>query len=492
MSITDAVKNFLSDNPEALDLPTKEIVDKILTLPGMKKSRRESVSRSIRKVRKKILETPIAKPEKPTGAQVSESDYQYRYKASSDTYDIHAGQWKFTEVPANVVQDWVQWYVDSGGRMTQNQVVRESSSTHNFTITKDQFRHILTALEVTKGSLPLAPHNIKENVDESVSIIREAQEAAIEAKLRARDAEHWRRKYEAVRKDRYYVERLGDRIAEHVRAGSPMSVPALSFDKKLQPYAAILFLSDWHVGQCFDFVLGKYNKDVFQDRLQQLVQECHDFFKAYSRPVDHLHIVVGGDMVDGVLPMRDQHNLQQDVWEGEQVDVASQALAWLIESTWKRVGAPCTVWSVGGNHDRAGGSRDSDPNRIVAQWLTQLTRARLPKEIEWNHSTEVVHTWKIYDTLVLLTHGDFSPKDPRKIVHPFRRPDVKNYLVLSAHLHAPELKEDSDVIWIRGGSMVGADPYGSARFGAAARPAQLMIEVRKDTGPRPATMIPLL
>jgi len=475
MNIRDAVRKYLSQNPSE-GKTTAEIIKDLASKRQFKGAKHETLRRSVQIVRNEAQAGG-------SGVRTATSDHWWKFDENTQKYDIQAGPFRFQDVPAAVVQDWVSWYTTGGSNMTQAEVSRQSFAVHSRPLTKKQFQNLVKALDINKGSLPLAPHLVSEDAEAALSMVREAQEAAIEMKMRARDARYWRKAYEELVRDRNFIERLGDRIAGEVAAGSPVSAPAVSYNHDLSSYQAVLFLSDWHVGQAFDTPVGRYDKEVFQDRLHHLLQECSDWLRAYKRPLDHLHIALGGDMVDGVLPMRPQHSLQQDLHEGEQVQRASDALEVLIKSLWQRAGAPCTVWSVGGNHDRAGGARTYDPNRTVAQWLTQVTRAKLPREITWNHTSEGVNAWRVYDTMVLLTHGDNTPKDPRDMVHPYRRSDVRNYLVLTGHLHSGA-NEDGDITWVRCGSMVGYDPYAASRFGAASRPSQVLVEVRREGGPR--------
>jgi hypothetical protein len=366
MTVRGTVDQFLKQNPSLLEKPTKEVVGFLMEQPELKSANPNTVRRSFHLLKEKH------KPRK--------QEFWAEYNKKLGTYTIRAGKWLLRGVPAEEVQSWTSWYSDQGGHLTQSQIARESFKVYGRKLTAKRVGAILRALRVTKTSPPVAPHLAQQGAtEETIQTVREAQEAAIEAKLRARDASHWRKQYETLRRRYWDVETLGDKITSSVQP-SARSYPALDFDRTLNPHSPILFLCDWHVGQRFETPSGKFDKEVFRNRLHKLSGECHDWLRAYQRPLESLHIAVGGDIVDGVLPMRPQHNLDQDLHEGDQVEEASQGLAWLIESLQKRAEVPCFVWSVGGNHDRAGGDRGHDPNRIVflgrtytATWYFQHT-----------------------------------------------------------------------------------------------------------------------
>jgi hypothetical protein len=482
MSIRGAVLEILKQNPEMQRQSAKEATDFLMSFPELRSARRKTVKRSLYMARKQLAMSSNA-PSHPGDA--------WDYDPDAETYTLHTREGTFRDVPASEVQSWVSWYSNQGGKLSQSQVAREAYKHFNRQLSTKQVAALLATLGISKNSPPVAPHLLDEGVNEgTLQKVREAQEAAFEVRLQATEADAWKRRYEELRRLYRGVENLGDKIAASIKPRPDRSFPLLSHDTDLEPQSQILFLCDWHVGQCFDTPFGAYNRAVFRTRLQRLAQECDEWLRSYNRPLEHLHIAIGGDIVDGVLPMRPQHSLDQDLHEGDQVEEASQALSWLIEGVYRRAGVPCTVWSVGGNHDRAGGDRKHDPNRIIFQWLTQVTKARLPRDITWHHCRDTVTTWRIYDTLVLLTHGDRMPKDPKVLVGPYRRPDIKNYLVLTAHKHTIQVQESLDVTWVQGPSLVGYDPYGAHHMGLGSRPSQCLVEVRRD-GPRPVLGLPV-
>lgn len=493
MNIYQKVLEFLTNDP-CEDMSTTQILELLQKRKHFRDANEATIKRCIQRVRKSFREdTEENYPDvvSPPSENLDSDDCWYEYHKEKKSYTIKVSTARLEDIPENEVQCWVEWYTNLGGRLTQSQVKNQVYLQFGRTLTKNQMAEIFRVLEITKDSLPLAPHKKLQNENQVIQSLETAQMASIETRFRAREADNWRRRYESLYRKLKDIDFLAEKVTTTVdQDRTSLDVPTIDFDATLEPYEGVLLLTDWHVGECFHTPFNAFNKDVFEQRLQKLAQECFSWFKAYRRPLKRLHIAIGGDMIDGVLPMRDGHNLEQDLHEGEQVEVASKALAWLIESLQMFTGVETLVWSVGGNHDRAGGPRGNDPNRIIAQWLAQVTQARLPDHIKWKHTTETVLSWKVQNTLVLLSHGDTTPRDPKKLSNPYRRKDVDHYLVLTGHKHSPQFNEDMDTLWIQGGCMPGADSYAANRFGVGSRPTQVFIEVRKD-GPRPAVVFPL-
>lgn len=472
------VFDLLEDHPELVGIATKDARERIKDMAQVQNVPDSTIDRYIQKYRKKI--------EMDTSEDVS-NEYWFRYYEDTDTYTIQAGQFQLQEVPAQEVQDWIQSYVYMGEKKSQSVVARRACIKGR-PLTRKQVRKVFKALGVTKDSLPVAPHIEMGSVDDAAAKIREAQQAAIEAKIRFEEADYWKKQYIDLRKKDSVVSDMAEKIIDCIQESNPLNLPPLPINRNLDGYTGILFLSDWHVGQKFETHNGKFNKDVFQSRLLQLGRNLNYQLQIDQRPINHLHIAIGGDMVDGVLEMRNQHSLDQDLWEGEQVSHASEGLAWLIEGLHKRADCPTSVWSVGGNHDRAGGSRDNDPNRIVAQWLAQMTETRLRHypNITWKHDKSWLNIWEVDNVMFILSHGDNTAPDGKDVVHPFRRAGIETYMVLTGHKHSPLYSENMDVTWVQSGSLVGPDDYASPK-GKASRPSQIWIEIPE--GSRPKTMI---
>jgi len=424
------------------------------------------------------------------GAQPGhEEGHWHRYDDRADCYTIQAGQWRFDAVPGAEVRDWCAAYTYQGSGVNQAEVARRAYEKTGRELTRAQVGAIMRALGVNKTSLPIAPHDVDDE-DQAVELVREAKEASVELKVRAREAKDWRSLYEKERKASLKVRAMGEEIARQVAATPVETLPVVERDDTLEPMDLIVCLADWHVGACFETPVNSYSATEFRRRVVRLRMDLDDHVRATRRPIRSLHFVVLGDMVDGVLPMRAQHHTEQDLVEGEQVAVCSSALADLIGGLEVATGLRPQVHSVSGNHDRAGGDRRSDPGRIIGQWLAQVTEARLGGRVDWHHERGVVCPVQVGSTLLVLTHGDRAPKDLAQLVRGYRQPSLRHYVVVSGHRHSLDLKSagtDTTVLVVP--SLMGATPFSVDQLGAIDRPGQALIEVRAR-GPRAIGLLP--
>lgn len=470
------VFRILALHPDIVGMPTKEARAELKPLlPSWVEVSNSTIERYIQAYRK---------TEEVEDNTLSDGDFWYRHDPTTQSYTICAGKCQWADIPENEVQDWVQSYVYMGEKKSQSVVARRAAMLGR-PLTRKHVRGIFKALGVTKDSLPVAPHILEGSVEDAAERVFEAQIAAVESKVRYDEAERWRKEYETLRKKYNNIEVMAERIVEAMQESEPLDMPPLRFDSAREEYDGCLFISDWHAGQAFHSPLGTFNRDIFKRRVHSLCQETHAILDSQRRPLRSLSIAIGGDMVDGVLPMRPGHHLEQDVWGGEQVSDAANAIAYLIESLWARIDCPVSVYSVAGNHDRAGGDRNHDPKRVIAQWLHQVTSEKLPDEIDWYHTSEEVNQWILGDdTMMLLSHGDNVPKDPKALAEVYCVPGIENYMIMTGHRHTPTYSEARNVSHVQSGSLVGPDPYGGNRFGKVSRPSQVWIEVTPRKRPR--------
>lgn len=533
MGIRELVKQFLRANPEHLHTPTSELTSLLSRKKAFKAAKKNSLKRRIQEARAQLRdeqawdavpddeddEAPweddshgeeieehteddfdpnfyeethhIGYEQDPETLHGHRGEFHYHYSEDTDSYDIYTPLMTLKNVAGEEVHHWCQWYSKHGANKTRQQTAALAGKHYARNMSPEVMGQIMKALSFTKASLPVAPHKVERNtVEQSVHDLRMAKVVAIHAKHENDSAKFWRQKYEEeVKRGETSMVRWTQEIANHVEERQPSGFPRLLFEDKLTAYTPVFLFTDWHVGLCFKDFVGEYSFPTFLDRRNRLCMQIQNWLRAYKRPIDEIVIAVGGDLVEGALPMRKQHLLTQDLYEGDQVYEAAESLQWLIRGIWDASGKrPCRVYSVGGNHDRAGGSRKDDPNRFVAQVTAKMAQQMLPKEISWEHKDHV-NVFAIYDSLFILTHGDKIANDPRRLVGAFRRPHIKDYVILTGHYHSHEVSQDCDITHIRGGSLIGYDPH-AAMYGYGAPPSQCMVEVRRS-GARPGYVFPL-
>ena len=174
--------------------------------------------------------------------------------------------------------------------------------------------------------------------------------------------------------------------------------------RSAKPEVALLHLTDWQVGKR----TRSYDMAIAADRVRQSVQrtaELADIQRSHH-PVRECHVMLGGDMVEGV-----------SIFPGQAFEVEAAAFeqmvatAGLIESAVRSLlehFESVTVWEEIGNHGRIGRKGDMPHGDNVDRMAYTLARTRVTdKRLTW-------HAWggglgthvHIGDYTALLVHGD--------------------------------------------------------------------------------------
>ena len=482
MSISEKIRAALAADPTLAKLETAAAVDTLALSPGFEGVKRETLRRLFQRNR--------------AAEVIEEGDggYFYRFDEAGECYTIQAGELRLEGVPSKDVQELVQWHVYAGvRRLTQSQIAKESWTQHKRALTRSQVAAVFRALNVTKGSLPLAPHEYSLGAESAAKRVREAVEADAERLWRADEAKSWKTIARKAQRELANVEDLISKYTEGIEPLIPRGLErafqqlAGRLEGSLESIELVVFLSDWHAGAAHKEVFGEYNRTVFERRVAQLSEDICDHIRRSGRTISKLHMVSGGDMVEGVLEMRRGHYLSQDVLEGQQVKLASKAFAGVAQDVGEVAGVEPHMWGVGGNHDRAGGDRSYDPNRVIAQIFYDMVHAYYGRELEGEHAAQdtTIH-FPVADGLglVIVQHGDQSPRDIKDIVEHYRCTGAQWFLILSGHLHHLRIVEGSHCLSVQCPSLMGPENYGVKRLGKGARPGQVLIEIH-EVGPRP-------
>jgi hypothetical protein len=403
------------------------------------------------------------------------------YRFTVDRYDFDA---TFAEV-----EHWVRWYVYDGCAMSQRTVTRMAWHHDGRRLTVDFARRLFRVLGIDKNSPPFAPHALAAHTPEELAKLHFAQaQADAEHAIRADESRQWRQLYRGEVQRKTKLDVMREEIESH--AGSVrwhIDVPAAP-TVDVEPYAPIIALSDWHVGA----KTSHYDRHTYWRRVEQLCAGLDDWFRAYRRPVDEVHLAICGDMIDGpVGNMRAGQQAEQDLYYDEQVSEAAKGIMRVLGHLRGLFpDAPITAHTVTGNHGRGTAGKGDDPMRLPEALLYRLCEAMTERlGIQWDRGPDVLHVWRVYTTQVIQTHGDRAPKGLQRICHAMRDRDADWQLVLRGHRHSLEVMELHDALGVQAGTLMGDTYYGLHQLGLSARPSQSIIEVR-PSGPRiPGTLL---
>lgn len=409
-------------------------------------------------------------------------DYCAVYDPASGTYDIHAGPYRWQGVPGDDVRDWLRWYTYDGGGLTQRDVARASWNVHGRQLTQRQVRCLMRALEVTKSSMPLAPHDLDLPPELAAARVREAKEAVVEQRVRATEVRDLRTAHRKMAARLYGVEQL---IAEAVAAVPSRDIVVPGWREPGHcvgaPVTWLVVLSDWHVG---------HETHEVEAMVRRFVERWHERRRWDRRPVRRLIVCVAGDILDGAgaAEMHTGQRMHQDVSGYAQAVRAAELLSWCVTALAQATpGASLEVHCVPGNHDRGTAGRNDDPEYLVGRLVHALAAAWSPGEWHNHPGGEVVRV-PVGAGRVLLTHGcqvrQGKGGDARQLVFPHMAADPAPWwLVVTGHLHEPLCRADGHIWHVRGGALKVRDSY-SQRLGYLCRPSQVLVEIDEAQGPR--------
>ena len=199
------------------------------------------------------------------------------------------------------------------------------------------------------------------------------------------------------------IEAARDAVLAH-----PLQIPKCRVKpSKGRSEAAVWHLTDWQGAK----KTVSYNTDVMRDRVRLFVDKAARItdIQRKDHPVDHCHILLGGDMIEGLFNFPTQpYEIDATLFE-QFVNVANL----LVETVARAAEIYPTVTVVGewGNHGRLGSKRDAVPrsdnaDRMTYELARQIIKASGNDSITWKDSPEDIQRVEIGNYRALLIHGD--------------------------------------------------------------------------------------
>lgn len=416
-------------------------------------------------------------------------------------YDIRHASGDHWRLPAAIIADMCRWYTYQGEGLNRRKVAVRVYEVHGVQLRHQDVKRILWALGVVKESPPLPPHQVIEgDRDENIDLMWEAKEGALQVafeqvKYRKLEASY-KQLAKAMADRKAWVDRLAKAIdLDQRQRKTPPATPSPAGMLRT-PHHLVVLLSDLHCGAKVEVGRWRFNREVFKARMRQLGEAIQDHLALYRRPLEGVHFALGGDLLEAIAPMRAGHHKEMDLDAPGQVALCSRKVADVINDVADTVACPVNVWSVHGNHDRAGGSRHSDPQRTGHLWLCDVLRLQLSSGVQFTRGGECL-AWRVYDTLCMLLHGDETPRETSLPFLPaaYVEPRDNHIMIMTGHRHS---LRQSEWLGIAGGtcthvqnsSLVGPSGFASNRLGKASPPGQVLLTITPD-GPGMASKIHL-
>lgn len=184
----------------------------------------------------------------------------------------------------------------------------------------------------------------------------------------------------------------------------PVKAPTLRTSRTAKPEVALLHLTDWQYGKH----TPSYGVDIAAARIRQCFASACKLANIHraDHPVDEIHVMLGGDMVEGLTVFPGQ------VWEieadlhGQMFGIANLIVegVLLLLSQFKRV----VVWCEYGNHGRIGRKGDLPATDNIDLFAYEIAHRDLKNQrrLTWHEPIDFYQQVEIGDYRAMLIHGD--------------------------------------------------------------------------------------
>jgi hypothetical protein len=308
---------------------------------------------------------------------------------------------------------------------------------------------------------------INQNLDEQ--IVKKHEELRIESekeKIRKNDQ---KREYRKLISNQARFEAIKDDVLSAI----------LQLEKKkslkFSPVATIVnenkqglaLFSDWHFGMEVSNSTNRFNKQIFNERVEKLVAKVIEYGKLNN--IHTLHIGQLGDLLAGTIHVSTRVQSNEDVIE--QTKYVSEVLAEILSKLANEF-PYIKYYNVIGNHGRTGNKNDVGIKENFEYLIPWFLEARLRdfNNIEIISDQDGYITTKIFNEDIVLVHGNYDRVEQCVT----RLPQVLGYVpsyIIGGHVHHNYEKEYGKTTVIVNGSLIGNDDYAmQGRFGA--KPSQ--------------------
>lgn len=347
-------------------------------------------------------------------------------------------------------------------------------SRHFKNLTFRDFKRILRAFNITKSSIPVAPHIIEESSeDEVLDIIFRNKENNILKKLEDERGRYVEKNLKDAHKliieyknNEDWIENIINRYVENcslkIQLVDKSKKISKNNEKKLgRPL--FVFFGDIHYGKKYNNpIYGRgYNKEIAHERIIEIKDRILEEYKIQNNK--EIILVNLGDLVESVLEdgMHPNHTAEMDLFQEEQIFYAIDSLKFLLSEVYNNTNCPIEFHSIHGNHDRVGIGRDQDKSRTAGKIVShvlkrELENDRLKFHIPKNNLCKIIKD----NICIFAQHGDssLSKKKPSELVNLYGEPGCFTILV-QGHWHSLKVEEGTNYIALKVPSVASSDKF---------------------------------
>lgn len=288
-------------------------------------------------------------------------------------------------------------------------------------------------------------------------------------------------------------ETIEDSIRRLAPIGAPSYAPKASYNSRPERKSLVLSLGDFHYGaeiECkglYDEILNRFNSDIFEMRMERLLDETVDIIKKEN--IYNIHVFLVGDLIDGILRQSQLMRLEYGIIDST-INLAEYMAVWL--NTLSEY-ALIRVAAVTGNHSEIrplkSKNREFEEENLerIILWYLKSRLANNPN-ISIDAECRRINMVDVEGFSFLLYHGDDS-----RSIEQVCRDSVNLYgkqidFVVCGHYHKEELirsgvTASGETVIIRTPSICGMDGYAQSK-GYGGRPGAIASVIEEGYGRR--------
>lgn len=242
---------------------------------------------------------------------------------------------------------------------------------------------------------------------------------------------------------------------------------------------AVLLLSDWHRGQVSDNFFNKFNNEIFDKRVEKLMNKTREY--CLLNNIKTIHILTLGDMINGGIHVQTRIESQENLIE--QTIGVTEALSHLFNNLSQEFNLE--LYFCRGNHDRVTPSKEEAINgesfSDIIPWFLK-ERLKGNDRIHFNENTvdDEIITANVCGQRIIGVHGhkdNFNKAIDNLALFTKQIPD---YIVMG-HFHHSREADLKGVEMIINPSLCGSDRYAvdDRKFSKA---GQKLLMLNKEDG----------
>lgn len=241
----------------------------------------------------------------------------------------------------------------------------------------------------------------------------------------------------------------------------------------------LVILSDLHIGQAFDSAFGKYNTDIAEDRLRQLLNNIISIQKTHNS--EKCYVSLQGDLISGNIHKSIQVTNRENVIE--QIKIATELISSFCYELSKHFRV-VFMTNVAGNHTRIDAKQDAiHDERLddIISWAVELSLKHIGNfhVLKRNIDTGIADI-SIRNKTYIAVHGDMDSYNKSGVQNLCLALGFVPYAILFGHLHTCSVDEANGVKMIRGGSLAGCGDQYTIEKRLTGKPSQMICICNSD------------